>query len=59
MTALMKLSALSLVAAWVVLVSGCAPAVGSERWCTDMKAKPPADWTANQAVDYAKHCILK
>lgn len=59
MTVLMKSTALGLVVALMVLASGCAPAVGSERWCADMKAKPPADWTANQAVDYAKHCILK
>jgi hypothetical protein len=23
------------------------------------KAKAKADWTANEVVDYAKHCILK
>jgi hypothetical protein len=40
-------------------LSACAPEVGSERWCTDMKAKPKADWTTNEAVDYTKHCILK
>jgi len=40
-------------------LSACAPEVGSERWCSNMKAKAKADWTANEAVDYAKHCILK
>jgi hypothetical protein len=39
------------------LVAGCAP-VGSARWCANMKAKPKGDWTANEAVDFAKHCVL-
>ncbi|MCL9774127.1 DUF3012 domain-containing protein [Vibrio methylphosphonaticus] len=33
--------------------------VGSETWCQDMKEKPKGDWTANEASDYAKHCIFK
>ncbi|MEW6165951.1 MAG: DUF3012 domain-containing protein [Pseudomonadota bacterium] len=41
------------------LLSACAPEVGSDRWCSDLKAKPKGDWSANEAVDYAKHCILK
>ncbi|MDD1824869.1 DUF3012 domain-containing protein [Photobacterium sp. ZSDE20] len=32
--------------------------VGSEAWCTDMKEKPKGDWTANEAGDFAKHCIF-
>jgi hypothetical protein len=43
----------------LLALSACAPEVGSERWCANMKAKAKADWTANEAVDYAKHCILK
>jgi hypothetical protein len=43
----------------LLALSACAPEVGSERWCANMKAKPKADWTANEAVDYTKHCILK
>ena len=39
------------------LLAGCAP-VGSGRWCAAMKAKPKGDWTANEAVDFAKHCVL-
>jgi len=39
------------------LLAGCAP-VGSARWCANMKAKPKGDWTANEAVDFAKHCVL-
>ena len=40
-----------------VLLAGCAP-VGSARWCANMKSKPKGDWTANEAVDFAKHCVL-
>ncbi|MFA0057162.1 DUF3012 domain-containing protein [Vibrio echinoideorum] len=32
--------------------------VGSEAWCVDMKEKPKGDWTANEAGDFAKHCIF-
>ena len=59
MNALMKSCSLGLMAALLVLGSGCAAEIGSERWCAEMKGKQPADWTANQAIDYAKHCILK
>ncbi|RLJ68032.1 DUF3012 domain-containing protein [Sulfurisoma sediminicola] len=43
----------------LLALSACAREVGSERWCSNMKAKAKADWSANEAVDYAKHCILK
>lgn len=46
-------------AAVVALLSGCAPEVGSERWCQNMEEKAKGDWTANEATDYAKHCIFK
>lgn len=39
-------------------LSGCAQ-VGSERWCNNMKDKAKTDWTAGEAADFAKHCILK
>jgi len=38
---------------------GCSPEVGSDEWCDDMKEKPKKDWTASEAVDYAKHCIVR
>ena len=40
-------------------VAGCTPEVGSEKWCTMMAEKPKGDWSANEAADYAKHCIFK
>ena len=40
------------------VVTGCAPEVGSEKWCAQMKEKPSGEWTGNEAADYAKHCIF-
>ncbi|MCW8907056.1 MAG: DUF3012 domain-containing protein [Sedimenticola sp.] len=37
---------------------GCAPEVGSEAWCQQMKEKPKGDWSANEAADFAKHCVF-
>ncbi len=36
----------------------CSPEVGSEEWCNDLKKKPKGDWSANEAGDFAKHCVL-
>jgi hypothetical protein len=41
-----------------LLVAGCAPEVGSPRWCDAMKDKPRGDWTANEALDFARNCVL-
>jgi hypothetical protein len=43
----------------LMLLPSCAPEVGSEKWCQNMVDKPKGDWTANEAADFAKHCILK
>jgi len=53
-----KLLAMTGVVAVSVLVSACAPEVGSEAWCEDMKKKPKGDWTATEAKDFAKHCVF-
>jgi hypothetical protein len=42
-----------------LVVAACAPAVGSERWCKQMKDKPRGDWTANEALDFAKSCVVR
>jgi hypothetical protein len=39
-------------------LSACAPEVGSEAWCEDLKQKPKGDWTANELADFTKHCLL-
>jgi hypothetical protein len=46
------------IASLAFAVAACAPEVGSQRWCTAMKAKPRGDWTANEALDFARHCVL-
>ncbi len=43
----------------IILLTACAPEVGSEKWCLALKEKPKGDWTANEAADYAKHCLFK
>ena len=43
----------------LVLVSGCSPEVGSEKWCTNMKGKQSDEWTIKETKEYAKHCIFK
>ena len=43
----------------MILISGCAPEVGSKAWCEDLEKKPKGDWTANEAGDYAKNCLFK
>ena len=44
--------------ATIVLVAACSPEVGSKDWCAEMKEKPKGDWSANEAKDFAKHCVL-
>lgn len=56
MNACMKLTLTAILA---LGLTACAPEVGSEKWCANMKAKPKGDWTTNEALDYAKHCVLK
>ncbi len=39
-------------------LSACSPKVGSKEWCEEMKKKPKGDWSANEAADYAKNCMM-
>ena len=48
-----------LATAFLFLLAACTPPVGSEAWCRQMKDKPKGDWTANEAADFARHCLLK
>ncbi len=43
----------------VFCLFGCTPEVGSKAWCEHMEEKPKGDWTANEAADYARHCLLR
>lgn len=40
------------------VLAACDPDVGSAEWCAAMKDKPKGDWTANEATDFARHCVL-
>ena len=42
----------------LIFLSACAPEVGSEKWCAQMKEKKKGDWTANEAADFTKHCLF-
>lgn len=59
MKAIAKIVYLASSVAMVLSLSACAPEVGSEKWCANMKEKPKGDWTANEASSYAQHCIFK
>lgn len=43
----------------MLVLGGCAAKVGSDAWCSNMKEKPKGDWSANEAKDYAEHCLFK
>ncbi|MBT70550.1 MAG: hypothetical protein CMQ15_00685 [Gammaproteobacteria bacterium] len=53
-----KLLKISAILTTIILLVSCAPEVGSEAWCEDMKEKPKGDWTGSEAIDFAKHCVL-
>ncbi len=40
------------------VLAACSPEVGSKEWCDSLKEKPKGNWTANEAADFTKHCIL-
>ncbi|GGI92689.1 DUF3012 domain-containing protein [Shewanella gelidii] len=54
-----KSVSVALALAFAASLTACAPEVGSEAWCKKLEDKPKGDWTANEATDYAKHCVFK
>ncbi|MDF0534193.1 DUF3012 domain-containing protein [Shewanella yunxiaonensis] len=54
-----KFTVVTLSLVLVGFLGACSPEVGSEAWCKQMKEKPSGDWSANEAKDYAKHCVFK
>ena len=42
----------------VLALSACQDEVGSQSWCQDMREKPKTEWSSQNAVDYAKNCLL-
>ena len=53
----MKVLSLAMVVA-AVMLAGCAPEIGSEPWCQQLKEKPKGDWTGTEVKDYAKYCLF-
>jgi len=47
-----------LLLAVLIQLAACSAEIGSEKWCQEMKAKPKGEWTANEAGDFAKHCLF-
>ncbi|KJY82865.1 hypothetical protein TW81_11695 [Vibrio galatheae] len=47
--------------AFVVLttLSACQKEVGTQAWCDDLATKKKSEWKAQEAIDYAKHCLLQ
>ena len=37
----------------------CSPEVGSDSWCEKMKETHKADWSTNDAAEFAKNCVFK
>jgi hypothetical protein len=40
-------------------IVACSLQVGSDAWCEKMKDKDKDKWSAEDAGNFAKHCILK
>jgi hypothetical protein len=53
-----KLAIITCLVSPLVVLSACAPEVGSDEWCGALKEKPKSDWTASEAGDYTKYCVL-
>ncbi len=57
-----KIKSLCLVLALAFVASiglaACSPEVGSKEWCEELKKKPKGEWTANEAKDFTKSCLL-
>lgn len=53
-----KFVGFTLLSVFALGLAACDPEVGSKEWCETMKEKPKGDWSANEAADFAKNCVL-
>lgn len=44
---------------FVSLLAACSPEIGTKAWCENIGDKPKGEWTAVEAKDFAKYCVLK
>ncbi len=42
----------------VFVLPACSPEIGSKAWCESVNDRSKGDWTATEAKDFAKHCLL-
>ncbi len=54
-----RIATLALMLLFTAVSSACSPEVGSEAWCEKMKEKDKGQWSADDAADFAKHCIFR
>ena len=54
-----KEAAIACLVVCVVVLSACAPEVGSDEWCEKMKGKSDDDMTVEEAKTYARHCLIQ
>lgn len=54
-----RVTLLAAVVATATWLSACAPEVGSAKWCEQMRDKPRGDWSANEALEFARSCVLQ
>lgn len=55
----MKATTFAAILAGAMLLTGCAPEVGSPDWCEDMKGKETGDWTANEVAEFTRSCLIR
>lgn len=39
-------------------LAACGDDVGSKAWCSHMEETPKTQWSSDNAMDYAKHCLM-
>lgn len=42
----------------LVLLSACSDKPGSENWCETKKDQSKSEWTTDDAMTFAKHCVF-
>lgn len=59
MTSVRRFAPFALAAFAAAALAACEPEVGSKEWCQKLDEKPKGDWSANEATEYTKSCVLK
>lgn len=43
---------------FVLVLSACAPKVGTQQWCDALEEEPKQLWSDEDALAYAKYCLV-